>query len=258
MTAQPLRYESSGSGPSVVLIHGLGTTSDVWYSLRNVLESDFHVITYDRSGCGLSPRRSANFSIDAWVDELVELLDQLGVDQTAVIGHSLGSTIAQRFAARYPSLTRALVLVGGEAVLTSEGRDVLTERSALIREFGLVAAADAWLAGSLSEDTRAANPALTGLLRAMFLANDADSYIAQAETLRDADVETSDAQILCPTLLIVGDEDHVTPVSWQQQIAAAIPGSRVSIIPGTAHMTMLEAPEAVGSEVLTFLLHVCR
>ena len=85
MTTRPLRYETSGSGPPVVLIHGLGTTSDVWCSLRNVLDSDFHVITYDRSRCGLSPRRSASFSIDAWVDELVDLLDQLGVDETAVV-----------------------------------------------------------------------------------------------------------------------------------------------------------------------------
>ena len=255
MTSELLRCESSGSGPPVVLIHGLGTTSDVWYSLRAVLDPDFRVITYDRSGCGLSPRRATGFSIDAWVDELVDLLDQRGVDETAVIGHSLGSMVAQRFAARYPSRTHALVLVGGEAVLTSEARKVLTERSAMIQESGLPAAVDAWLASVLSEDTRAANPVLAGLLRAMFLANDGASYIAQLEVLRDADVSVDDARIDCPTLLIVGDADRVTPVSWQQQIAAAIPGSRMSIVPGTAHMPMLEAPEAVGSEVRTFLMN---
>lgn len=59
----------------------------------------------------------------------------------------------------------------------------------------------------------------------MFLANDADSYIAQAEVLRDADVTADDAHITCPTLLIVGNEDYVTPENWQQQIAASIPGS---------------------------------
>ena len=255
MTTRPLRYETSGSGLPVVLIHGLGTTSDVWYSLRAVLDPDFHVISYDRSGCGLSPRRTAGFSIDAWVDELVELLDQLGVDETAVVGHSLGSVVAQRFAARYPSRTHGLVLVGGEAVLTSEARDVLTERSALIRESGLVAAADAWLASSMSEDSRTANPSLAGLLRAMFLANDDASYIEQAEVLRDADVTADGAHIRCPTLLIVGRDDRVTPVSWQEKIAASIPGSRISIIPGTAHMTMLEAPETFGSEVHAFLMH---
>lgn len=253
MTSRPLRYETLGSGPTVVLIHGLGTTSDVWYSLRAALAPEFHVITYDRSGCGLSARRAGGYSIDAWVDELVELLERLGVDETAVIGHSLGSMVAQRFAARYPSRTRALVLVGGEAVLTSDARNVLAERAASIREFGLTAVVDAWLTGSLSEDTRAANPALVGLLRAMFLANDDESYALQAETLRDADVAASDAHILCPTLLIVGGEDHVTPVGWQQQIAEAIPESRIQIVPNTAHMTMLEAPEAFNAEVLEFL-----
>jgi len=258
MTSPSLRYETMGSGPAVVFIHGLGTTSDVWYSLRAVLAPDFHIITYDRSGCGLSPRSAGGFSIEAWVDELVDVLDRLGVDETAVIGHSLGSMVAQRFAARYPSRTRALVLVGGEAVLTSEARNVLAERVASIREFGLTAVVDAWLAGSLSEDTRAANPVLAGLLRAMFLANDDESYALQAETLRDADVAASDAHILCPTLLIVGDKDHVTPVGWQQEIAKAIPESRIQIVPNTAHMTMLEAPEAVNAEVLEFLTGVYR
>lgn len=258
MTSQSLHYETSGSGPAVVLIHGLGTTSDVWYSLRTVLAPDFRVIAYDRSGCGLSPRRAGGYSIDAWVEELVDLLDQLGIDETAVIGHSLGSTIAQRFAARYPSRVRALVLVGGEAVLTGDARNVLAERVASIREIGLAAVVDAWLASSLSEDTRATNPVLAGLLRAMFLANDAQSYVEQAETLRDADVAAGDADILCPTLLIVGDQDHVTPVTWQQEIAKAIPESRIQIIPNTAHMTMLEAPEAFNAEVLAFVTEAYR
>lgn len=253
MGARTVHHEISGEGPPVVLIHGLGATSDVWYAPRATLSRAYQVITYDRSGCGRSPRGPGGCSIDSWVDELVDLLDRLSVDEAAVIGHSLGSMIAQRFAARNPSRTRALILAGGEAALSDEARAVLTSRAALIRERGLTAVVDPWLVGSLSEATRAENPALVGLLRAMFLANDDDSYAEQAEALRDADVTGDDPRIQCPALLLVGDEDRVTPLDWQRKISAAIPGSRIGILPSTAHMTMLEQPELFTAAVLEFL-----
>lgn len=115
MSAASVHVQIAGEGLPIVLIHGLGATSDVWYAQRETLGRTFRVVTYDRSGCGRSPRRPGGCSIDSWVDELVDLLDDLSIDETAVVGHSLGSMIAQRFAARYPSRTRALVLAGGEA-----------------------------------------------------------------------------------------------------------------------------------------------
>lgn len=253
MATRAVHVETTGDGPPIVLIHGLGATSDVWHAQRVAFGQTFRVITYDRGGCGRSAKPPGGFSVDSWVDELAGLLDRLAVEETVVVGHSLGSMIAQRFAARFPSRTRALVLAGGEAVLPVQGRDVLTERVALIREQGLPAVVDGWLMGVLSSNTRSTYPALTGLLRGMFLANDDESYADQAEALRDADVSADDTAIDCPTLLLVGDEDPVTPLGWQEQIAASIAGSRIGVIPRTAHMTMLEVPEAFNSAVLEFL-----
>lgn len=248
-----LHYETEGIGPPIVFIHGLGATSNVWHAQRTVLSGYFRVIVYDRSGCGRSPRARDGCSIDGWADELAGLLDQLDVAAAVVVGHSLGSMIAQRFAAKYPDRTRALVLAGGEAALSPRGRDILTERAQTIEADGLTAAVDPWLSGVLSPATRAANPALAGLLRAMFLAYDDATYAQHARALRDGDVREGNAQIRCPTLLLVGDQDPVTPLSWQQEIAAAIGGSRIRIIPDTAHMTMLEAPSVFNTALLEFL-----
>lgn len=253
MSTPTLRYETEGSGPPVVFIHGLGATSNVWHAQRMVLSKYFRVIVYDRSGCGRSPASRDGYSIDGWADELAGLLDHLDVSTAVVVGHSLGSMIAQRFAAKYSSRTRALVLAGGEAVLSIEGRDILAERAELIQASGLVAAVEPWLSGVLSAATRAGNPALAGLLRAMFLAYDDATYAQQCLALRDGDVTGDHADIACPTLLLVGDQDPVTPLSWQQQIARGIPDSRIRIIPGTAHMTMLESPAAFNTAVLEFL-----
>lgn len=253
MGAPALHCETEGAGPPVVFIHGLGATSNVWHAQRTTLSTYFRVIVYDRSGCGRSPGSPGAYSIDGWADELAGLLDDLGVARTVVVGHSLGSMIAQRFAGKYPSRIRALVLAGGEAELSPEGKEILTERAQTIKADGLTAAVGSWLDGVLSAKTRTGNPALAGLLRAMFLAYDDATYAQQCLALRDGNVRGDHAHIGCPTLLLVGDQDLVTPLSWQQQIAAAIAGSRIGIIADTAHMTMLESPAAFNTAVLEFL-----
>jgi pimeloyl-ACP methyl ester carboxylesterase len=164
--------------------------------------------------------------------------------------------VAQHFAAKYAARTQALVLAGGEAEFPPEARRLLTDRARRIEEHGLPAVADAWLDGVLSAATRAGNPALAGLVRGMFLANDDKTYALHCLALRDGNVRADHARIVCPTLLIVGDQDPVTPLSWQQQIAARIAGSLLRVVPHTAHMTMLERPDVFNALLLDFLATV--
>jgi 3-oxoadipate enol-lactonase len=254
MSAGPqLHHESQGDGPPIVFIHGLGATSNAWHAQRTTIGKYYRVIVYDRSGCGRSQPSREGYSIDGFADELAGLLDHLEVPAAVVVGHSLGSMVAQRFAGKYPSRTRALVLAGGEAELGPDGKRILTERASTIEAHGLTAAVDSWLNGVLSAATREANPALAGLVRAMFLANDDKTYAAHCLALRDGDVRGDHAHITCPTLLLIGDQDPVTPLSWQQEIAAGIARSRIRIIPNTAHMTMLETPAAFNTTLLEFL-----
>jgi 3-oxoadipate enol-lactonase len=170
-----------------------------------------------------------------------------------VVGHSLGSMIAQRFAGKYAERTKALILAGGEAELGPEEKNALTERAKSIETHGLYAVVGPWLSAVLSAATREANPALTGLVREMFLSNDAKTYALHCLALRDGSVRSDQPHIVCPTLLLVGDQDLVTPLSWQRQIAAEIGNSRIRIIPNTAHMTMLESPAVFNTALMDFL-----
>jgi 3-oxoadipate enol-lactonase len=87
----------------------------------------------------------------------------------------------------------------------------------------------------------------------MFLSNDAGTYALHCLALRDGTVRSDQRNILCPTLLTVGDQDLVTPISWQRQIAAGIANSQIRVIPNTAHMTMLESPASFNTALLDFL-----
>jgi 3-oxoadipate enol-lactonase len=246
-------HEMEGQGPPIVFVHGLGATSNVWHAQRTTLSKNYQVITYDRSGSGRSQRARDGYSINAWTDELAGLLDYLAVPSAVVVGHSLGSMIAQRFAGRYADHTKVLILAGGEAELGAEEKKALTERARTIETHGLSAVVGPWLTAVLSAATREANPALAGLVREMFLANDARTYALHCLALRDGSVRSDHGKIVCPTLLTVGDQDLVTPISWQRQIAAGIANSRIRIIPNTAHMTMLEAPAVFNTVLMDFL-----
>jgi 3-oxoadipate enol-lactonase len=153
-----IHHETQGEGPPIVFVHGLGGTSNVWHAQRIALSKYFRVIVYDRSGCGRSQRARDGYSVEAWVDELAGLMEYLAVPAAVVVGHSLGSMVAQRFAGKYPQRTKALILAGGEAELGPEAKKALTERARSIEAEGLVSVVDAWLAGVLCAATREATP----------------------------------------------------------------------------------------------------
>src|SRR3954470_21320658 len=136
-----IHHEIQGEGPPIVFVHGLGATSNVWHAQRTALSKNYRVIVYDRSGSGRSQPAREGYSIDAWTDELAGLLDHLAVPSAVVVGHSLGSMVAQRFAGKYAARTRALVLAGGEAELGSEGKKALTERARAVEASGMLAVA---------------------------------------------------------------------------------------------------------------------
>lgn len=247
-----IHHEIDGAGTPIVFVHGLGATSNVWHAQRLTLSKSFRVIVYDRSGSGRS-HKADGYSIDAWTDELAGLLDHLALPSAIIVGHSLGTLVAQRFASKYAARTKALILAGGEASFGPDEKTAFNDRARTIEAGGLFAVVGPWLNAVLSAATREANPALAGMVREMFLANDAHTYAQQCLALRDGDVRSDQSKIACPTLLTVGDQDPVTPIRWQQQIAAAIKNSRIRIIPNTAHMTMLEAPATFNTVLLDFL-----
>jgi 3-oxoadipate enol-lactonase len=249
-------YESQGEGPPIVFVHGLGGTSNAWHAQRVTLSRYFRVITFDLSGSGRSDKTKKQYSIDGWADDIAGLIDHLKLDSAVVVGHSMGTVIVQKFAAKYPQKTKAIVLAGALVELGPPGKEAFTKRAETVEKEGMIGVADAVLGGALSPGTRERNPALTGMVREMLLSNEPTCYAGHCRALISGSAKADQAKISCPTLLVVGDQDPVTPLSLQRQIAGAIANSRVRIIPNTAHLTMLETPEAFNVVLLEFLAGV--
>ncbi|MGE3807181.1 MAG: alpha/beta fold hydrolase, partial [Gemmataceae bacterium] len=248
-----IHYEQQGEGPAILFIHGLGGTSNVWHAQRVGLSRYYKVIAYDLTGSGLSDKSKKEYSIATWADEAAGLLDHLKIEQAVIVGHSMATVIAQHFAAKHPQKTAALVLCGGLVELGPPGKEAFTKRADTVEKEGMIAIADAVLGGALTAATREANPALTGLVRELLLSNCPQSYAGHCRALVAASAKADQSKISAPTLLLVGDQDPVTPLALQKTIAGAIKNSRIRVVPNTAHLTMLETPAAFNTALLEFL-----
>lgn len=251
-----IHYESQGEGPPLVFVHGLGGTSNIWHAQRVTLSKYCRVVTYDLSGSGRSDKSKRQYSIDGWADELAGLMDHLNIPAATVVGHSMGTVIVQHFAAKYPKRTTALVLAGALVELGPPGKEAFTKRAETVEREGMIGVADLVLGGALSAGSRERNLALTGMVREMLLANEPLCYASHCRALIGGSAKADQERITCPTLLVVGDQDPVTPLALQRQIGAAIKNSRIRIVPNTAHLTMLESPEAFNAILLEFLATV--
>ena len=106
-----LAVEIEGSGPPVLMVHGLGGTSNFYQAQAQALADRFQVIRPDSAGAGRSPV-TGQISIGSHADDLAALLDQLGVGGATVVGHSMGTLVVRTLAARHPGLVSRLVLLG--------------------------------------------------------------------------------------------------------------------------------------------------
>ncbi len=245
-------YEVAGEGPAIVFVHGLGGTSNVWHAQRVGLAKYFRVITLDLPGSGRSSRTTEGHSMDGWADDVLAVADAAGLGRLVLVGHSMTTVLAQRFAVRHAARAAGIVLCGPLTELAPPAQEVFRKRAERVMAEGMIAVADGVLAGALTPATREANPALAGLYRELLLANDPACYAAHCRALIADSARADQPEIACPTLILLGDQDGVTPLSLIQPIAAAIRGCRLHIIPATAHLTMLERPELFNAALVEF------
>jgi 3-oxoadipate enol-lactonase len=246
-------YEVTGEGLPVVFVHGLGGTSNVWHAQRLALSKSFKVVTLDLPGSGRSDRGERQYSMERWVEQLAGLADAARLDKFVLVGHSMTTVLAQKFAARHGARLTGLVLCGPITELAPAGKEAFAKRAETALKEGMLPVADMVMAAALTAATRENNPALSGLVREMLLSNDVACYAGHCQALAAGSARADQAQIRCPTLLLEGDQDTVTPLANCRAIAAAVAGARIRIIPATGHMTMLERPELFNAALLEFL-----
>lgn len=250
INGKQLLIEEHGEGDAVIMVHGLGGTSNSWGPQAVLLSRYFRVVRPDLEGSGLSPC-GGGLSIDGFVNDLIALADELGIKRAHWIGHSMGTIVCQHIAARYPDRAASLALMGPILEPPQAARGGLRDRATAARDKGMIPIADALYQGSIAADTRIQQPGVAAFVRELIMRQDAEGYARTCEALAGAEAAEL-GSIRCPTLLVTGDEDGVAPPAAARKIAAAISGARLRVLHRCGHWTPLERAAEVNEALLNF------
>jgi pimeloyl-ACP methyl ester carboxylesterase len=249
-------YTEAGSGPVLLLIHGMAGTLENWQEVIEPLAREHTVIAVDLPGHGTSAPGGGDYSLGSLAAGLRDLLIALGRDRATLVGHSLGGGVAMQFSYQFPEMTERLVLVSSGG-LGSEVSLIL--RAAALPGANLFIAATAGpgravgsaVARGLAAVGLRPNADVAEVARGYASLADPDRRAAFLATLRAVvspegqRVHAGDRLYLAegvPVLIIWGEHDPMIPAHHGEQAHRAIPGSRLEIFDGVGHLPQLEAP----------------
>jgi pimeloyl-ACP methyl ester carboxylesterase len=250
-----LHYDARGTGPALLFLHAFPLGQFMWDGQAEAFSGDHRVIRFDARGFGGTPADETPLTMDQIADDGAALMGLLGTEKAVVVGCSMGGYAAFAFARRHPERLVGLVLQDTRAGAdTEEARAYRATLAAKILEDGPQAAVDAFLPKLVGETTRRDNPALVARIGERILATSATG-IAQALHGLGARPDSSGTleHIRVPTLVIVGEEDVLTPPAEAEKMARGIAGSRVEVVPRAGHLSNLENPGAFDAVLRGFL-----
>jgi 3-oxoadipate enol-lactonase len=236
-----LAVEVDGDGEPVVMIHGLGGTTNTFTPLLPAFARNKRV-RFDLPGSGRSSRVEGPLSVEKFVQATKRAMAAAKVEKAHVVGHSMGTIVAAHFASSEPNAVKSLALFGPLLAPPDQARANIRARAAKARQEGMQGIADALLQSSVSSETRQKRHAAIAFVRESLMAQDPDGYARSCEAL--ADMQPADtSRIACPTLLVTGDEDVVSPPQSVRMMGQKIAGSRVETLRGCGHWTPVEKPD---------------
>jgi pimeloyl-ACP methyl ester carboxylesterase len=252
----PIVAEVAGEGFPLVMIHGLGGTSNMFQPQMRAL-ANFRVVRLDLPGAGRSPRPAEPLSMEAIAEAAQRALTGMGVARAHLVGHSMGTIVCQALAASRPEQVASLTLFGALAEPADATREALFNRARLARSGAMADIADQIVGHALSAHTRESAPAAVAFVRESVTRQDPASYAQNCEALAKA--KAVDARrISAPTLLITGDDDAVNPPSVAQALCDRIKGAIFSSLDRCGHWATIESPRESNQRLLEFLRRVDR
>jgi len=249
---QKIHYVEAGSGPTVILLHGLGGSTQVWQFNIAALAEKYHVVVPDQIGFGKSDKPLVNYRIRTYVDFLDQFCKQLKIERASLVGNSMGGWIATAFTAAFPDRVDKLVLVDaagyappkdldtrtfyGLNPTTREGMKVLVAKIFYNKLFLTDAAIDQAIAVRLAAGDG-------------YTINSITESIIRGEDFLDDAVKT----IKRPTLIIWGRQDGLVPLAEGEHFNKDIAGSKLVVFDQCGHMPNVEKPAEFNAAVLKFL-----
>jgi pimeloyl-ACP methyl ester carboxylesterase len=263
-------FRVAGSGPALLLIHGVGDNSKTWESVHAKLAQRFTVIAPDLLGHGESDKPRADYSLAAFANGMRDLLAALDIDRVTVVGHSFGGGVAMQFAYQYPQLVERIVLVsaGGVAkdvsiALRLAAMPMGAEALSILRAPGVMPAVQLFgrAIGTVLGSTKFGRDAADAL-SVLEAFQDPRALAAFARTLRSVVdgrgqyvtmLDRVDLMQSIPVQLVWGEEDPTIPVSHARMAQAAIPGSHLEVFEKSGHVPFHDYPNRFVEVVERFI-----
>jgi 3-oxoadipate enol-lactonase len=246
----------SGGGRTLVLLHAFPLTADMWQPQLQSPPGGWRVLAPDFAGLGGSDdHERVAVALDDYASDVLSWLDRLGIGQVVVAGLSLGGYVALALARMASHRLTGLVLADTKAAADSEEATAGRERMLdTLSERGPDGVAEAMLPKLLGETTRRTKPDLMSEVRSMILRNAPDGVRRAILRLRDRpDATPVLPQIRIPVLVLVGEEDRVTPPSDAAALQAGIPHATLRTIPAAGHLSNLEGSDRFNESLAQFL-----
>ena len=252
LVCSKIHYLDTGSGKDVVvLLHAFPLHSGMWSRQVAALSPRFRVIAADYPGLGKSPPRPEPSTMDALAEQVLGLLGSIRVDRAVVVGLSMGGYLAFEIYRQRPGLFRGLVLCdtrpGADTPEGAAGRETFAKNAL---EKGLH-----WVADEMTPKLLRPQPDAAAVREVRHLIGEgtpAGVAAAQRGMARRPDSTPTLATIACPTLVVVGAEDTLTPPAEAEKMVAGIKGSKLARIPGAGHLPNVENPGAFDLALLDF------
>lgn len=249
-----IHYEVSGSGPWVMLSHSLFCDGSMWDAQRAALEHHFTVLRFDTRGHGKTDAPPGVYTLAQMADDALGLLDALQVERTHFVGLSMGGMIGQHLALKAPQRIDRLVLADTAGRFPPEAQALWPERIRIAAEEGMAAMVEPTLARWFTAPYRAAHPEVMARIAALINATPVAGFIGCAQAIPRVNTLDRLHELDMPTLVIVGSEDGGTPPTMAREIATAIPGARLEVIPDASHLSNIEQAEVFNRLLLDFLV----
>lgn len=257
-----LHYEAHGNKRDVpvLLIQGLGADKHGWNMQRFALALYYRVIALDNRGAGRSDKPFGHYSLEQMADDAIAVLDDAGVERAHIVGASMGGAIAQFIGLKYPERVISLTLACTACRNHPWRRELLAEWASTASERGMGAMtreAARWVIGPRS--FRRLLPAF-GWLGPMAMGRPSHAFVSQVRAILDVDdsVAARLDEITAPALVLVGNQDILTPRGDSEELADRLPNAELVVISGAAHGFMVEHASTFNKVLGEFLERVTR
>lgn len=242
-----LYYESNGEGEAVTFLHGAGGNHASWWQQIPSFSQTYRCLTLDHRGFGWSTDPQGK-GADCFADDLVALLDELGIERTALVAQSMGGRTASQFTLRHPQRVSALVMCDTLGILAW---DELSEQREKMRAERLAAAGASGelRRGYMAPGFIASQPEMTFLYQQVQSFNPPRDATGPQQTTRREEL----ARLSVPTLFIVGAEDPVLPTEIARELAAAMPGAELREFAACGHSVYWENASEFNPVLAAFL-----